>query len=165
MNDQIDYRAVRRRVESSVKKQKHLTNLFLFALNVFLYVLFMLIAYGIYLSGDGASLSDLFAETSNNDSTLGALVMLSTGWFVSLIFHAVTVFMNTKMGEQQLRDKVIARELGKELLHLDAEEEPFEKRKRMLQVADDGELEDPEADEELEMQADRIRRADSSSST
>ncbi len=162
MNDPIDYRMVRRRVEEQVKKQKQLSNWLLFGLNVFLYVLFVLIACGIYLSGDGHSLSTLFGS-EGGDSAQSTIALFITGWLMSLIFHGVSVFLNTKMGEQQIRDKVIARELGRELLHLGPDEEPYEKRKRMMQLADDGEMREVDADEEAAFVPDPQSRNRSSS--
>jgi hypothetical protein len=144
MNDQIDYRDVRRRVEKSVKKQKQLTNAYLFGLNIFLLVMFMLIAYGMVLSSSAAK---------DNEATMGAVTLLSIGWLVSIIFHGVSLFLDTKWGEQQFRDKATARELGRELLQLGSDEEPLEKHKRMLRLGDDGEMEEVETDENVELAA------------
>ncbi len=142
MNDQIDYDLVRQRVKRGIEKQKQLMHTFLFALNVLMFVLFMVIAYGIYLSGDGNSLSDIFAssELEATNPALSALVVLTAGWLTSLILHGVSLFMNTKLGERQIRNRVIANELGRELFQLDAEEDPLPKRKRLMELVDDGEL-------------------------
>ena len=144
MNDQIDYREVRRRVEKSVKKQKQITNASLLGLNVILLILFMLISYGMVSSSSVAQ---------NNEATVGALSLLSIGWIASVVFHAVSLFLDTKWGEQQFRDRATARELGRELLQLGPDEEPLEKHKRMLRLGDDGEMEAVEVSENATQEA------------
>ncbi len=66
----------------------------------------------------------------------------------------------------QIRDKVIGHELGRELLRLGVgDEEPLEKRKRMLRMADDGEVEEVLDEASLEMAEELIRRGGSSQSS
>ncbi len=167
MNDRIDYRAVRRRVEEGVKRQKQLAGLILFGISLLMFVLFVILAFGLYASGNsaaGALVVDAGRVTTDNP-VLSAMIMLGTGWFVTLIFQAITLFMNTKAGEEQIRDKVIGRELGRELLRLGVgDEEPLEKRKRMLRMADDGEVEEVLDEASLEMEEELIRRSGSSQS-
>jgi hypothetical protein len=155
MNDQIDYRAVRRRVADGVKTQKQLANGILFGVNLLLFVLFLIIAFAIYLSSDSAA-GSLVVEggrVASNDAALGALIMLSAGWLTSLIFHGVSIFMNTRAGEQQMRDRAIARELGRELLRLGEDGDEFgEKRKRVMALTDDGELAEDLDDEAIALE-------------
>lgn len=166
MNDEIDLRVVRQRVKKGVEKQKRLTNSFLFGLNVFMFILFMIIAFGIYASGDGNSLSNIFSSTGHiEDPTLEAMIMLSTGWFTSLVFHGLSLFFNTKWGERQIRNRVIASELGRELFELDTDEEPLEKQKRMVQLVEDGEFEEGEEIEDAELMAHIDKQMRSSNSS
>lgn len=132
MSDQIDYRAVRQRVEEGVQKQKKVARWIFLGVSIFMFILFLVIAWGMYLGSSRPQLSD--------DPTTGAMIMLSVGWGATILFHFATLMFDTKFGEQSIRDRVIARELGRELLQMD-DEESREKRKHIMRLTDDGELE------------------------
>lgn len=132
MSDQIDYRAVRQRVEEGVQKQKKFARWTFLGVSTFLFMLFLIIAWGMYLGTGTAQFND--------DPTTGAMIMLSVGWGTTILFQLVSLFFDTKIGEQSMRDRVITRELGRELLQM-GEDEMSEKRKHIMRLTDDGELE------------------------
>jgi hypothetical protein len=132
MSAEIDYRAVRQRVEAGVKKQKMMARVICFVVSLVMFILFLVIAWSMYVGNTGVA--------GNTDATTGAMIMLSAGWGSSVLFQFVLLLFDTKIGEQSIRERVTGRELGRELLNL-GEEEPDEKRKQMMRLTDDGELE------------------------
>ncbi|NWF71232.1 MAG: hypothetical protein HXY40_19295 [Chloroflexi bacterium] len=128
--DQIDYRAVLRRVEEGIKKQKTTTRAFFLASSFTLYTIFMLIGWGIARE----------AGVLVNEDAVSAMVMLSVAGFMSLLFQFISVMLETKAGEASIRERLIARELGEEMLRLGMEDEAQDKRKRVMRLSSDGEL-------------------------
>lgn len=148
MPTEMDYKAINERVEAGIKKEKNFAKFLLFAVNLGLFVVFLFIAWSTYLSNGGVpprweefvNLPGL-AKPAGNPAT-SALVMLTVGWAVALLFQVIGIVMDTPLGERSIRDRVTGREMRKELarLQVDNLEEP-EKLKVMMRLTDDGELE------------------------
>jgi hypothetical protein len=130
--DQIDYKAVRRRVEEAVKQQKKVTRWIFFIVNLFMVTLFTIAGFGIANS----------QRILSNEDVVGALVMLATGSFMGVLFQFISLMLDTKAGEASIREKVVARELGQAMLNLGVDEDIETKRKRVMRLAEDGELEE-----------------------
>jgi hypothetical protein len=130
--EQIDYRAVRKRVEEGVKRQKQLTKIIFFVVSLCMLILFGFIGWGIAAS----------EGILNNDDAAGALVMLTMGGAMSVLFQFIALTLDSKMGEASIRERLTARELGEEMLRLGMEEDFQQKRKRAMRLAEDGELEE-----------------------
>jgi hypothetical protein len=130
--DQIDYKAVRRRVEEGVQKQKRTTRAVFFAISTIFLFVFGVIAFGI--------LSD--AGLAGNEEVVGAMVMMGMAGFMGALFQLISLFLDTKSGEASMRDKLIARELGEEMLRMGLEDDMQQKQKRAMRLASDGELEE-----------------------
>ena len=148
MSSEMDYRAINERVEVGVKKEKNFAKFILFAVNLGLFVMFLFMAWNMYLSNGGVpprweefvNLPGVIKSAGNPATS--ALVMLTVGWAVALLFQVISLIMDTSLGERSIRDKVTGREMRKELARLQVEnlEEP-EKLKVMMRLTDDGELE------------------------
>ncbi len=164
MAPEMDYKAINERVEAGVKKEKNLAKFILFAVNLGLFVVFLSLAWSTYLSNGGVAprweeFVNLpgFAKPAGNPAT-SALVMLTVGWAVALLFHVIGLIMDTSLGERSIRDRVTGREMRKELARLQVENlEAPEKLKVMMRLTDDGELEalDEAAEVEVQIQQDR----------
>lgn len=148
MASEMDYKGIKERVEKDVRKQKRLAKFILFATNLGLFIVFMVIAWQMFLNGggtppQGAEFINLpgIAKPAGNPLT-NALVMLSIGWAVALILQATGFFIDSPIGERSMRDRATGREMRKEMERLGLDElEEHEKRKGMMRLTDDGELE------------------------
>lgn len=151
MTDNIDYSAVRRRVQEGIKRQIWLTRATLFGSNLLLFVLFMFLGWSM-------ALSQYTPLNNGDDLVIGGMIILSVTGFIGLMFNGLSLMLDTRMGQQRIRERVIAAEMGKALLRLD-ENDNAEKAKRTLALSDDGELvevvEDDLLTEELHRRAER----------
>jgi hypothetical protein len=130
--DQIDYKAVRRRVEEGVKKRKMTTRIVFFVVSLCMLILFGFIGWG--MANDAGILT--------NDDAVGAMVMFMMGGAMSVLFQFIGLSLETKAGEASIRERVMTRELGEEMLRLGMEDDGQQKRKRAMRLAEDGELEE-----------------------
>lgn len=145
--ESLDNEELRQRIDAGVRRQKRLMHSIGFAVNVIMFVGFMLIAIAMLSS------ANLPPELVQGDNALvtGAFVMLGIGWFTSLVFHGMSVLASSGVLDAAMRDRVIVREIGRQLFEQAASN--HEKPKRSLEkdtaaytVSDDGEL--VEVDEE-----------------
>jgi hypothetical protein len=111
-----------------------------------MFVVFMVIAISMLSS---ANLPPELVR-GNNALVTGAFIMMGMGWFTSLVFQAISMLTSLGVMDAAMRDRVIAREIGRQLYEqTDAD---YEKPKRRDEedtayaVSDDGEL--VELDEE-----------------
>jgi uncharacterized membrane protein len=141
MSDQIDYQAVRKDVEVQLDKRKRLSRLIFFITSLFMYVLFMLMGW------DMASSANILAS----ENTIGAMVMLSVAGFIGVLFQFISVMLDTKNAEDQLRKQLMGEALGAQILRIGSAAEKA-KPKREMTVSDDGELEPVSMDELLDEQ-------------
>ncbi|MFN8374848.1 MAG: hypothetical protein U0694_18455 [Anaerolineae bacterium] len=130
--NQIDYKALRRRVEEGVKKEKNAARGVLFAISAS--ILVMLIALGWGIAGDAGILRD--------DAGLAVVAILTIATFVSVLFHGITLSMDTRSGDASIRERLMKRELSEEMLRMGLDEDVEEKRKRTMRLSEDGELEE-----------------------
>ncbi|MCC6616600.1 MAG: hypothetical protein IT320_24215 [Anaerolineae bacterium] len=136
MSQDIDYRAVRREVEAEVVRRKRAARWIFFGVNLMMFGVFLIIAASI-ISGSGAS-----------DGAMGALAMMSAGWFIGLVFQFISAMLDTKSFEDRIRTEVMSQALGKHLLGMSREEEPpDEKPKRTYSLSTDGELDTTPVDD------------------
>ncbi|MEP6987118.1 MAG: hypothetical protein ABI970_16045 [Chloroflexota bacterium] len=148
MSSQMDYKGIKERVEVRVRKEKRLSNFILLATNLGLYVMFLVIAWQMYLANGGTlpnwdSMVNLpgFVRSAG-DPTTSALMMLSIGWAVAILLQTVGFIIDSPIGERSIRDRAMGREMRKEMTRLGMDElEEQEKRKGMMRLTDDGELE------------------------
>ncbi|GIL14493.1 MAG: hypothetical protein BroJett038_32130 [Chloroflexota bacterium] len=144
-NDQLDYAAIRRRVEAELQQKRRRGQIALFAVNCMIFFIFMLLTWV------------LIPSTSSNfmlrDDMLAAIMMLSVGWATGLFLHGLSAFaIGSKSWNDQQRKTLMVREIEYARLGLDDmmpdEAPPIEKAKRgRLHLSNEGELLDIVDDE------------------
>ncbi|MEZ4669339.1 MAG: hypothetical protein R3E39_15650 [Anaerolineae bacterium] len=157
MRPEIDYPAIQQRVDAKVKKEMRLAKFVLFAVNLGLFVVFIFMAWQLYLSNGGEPpIWEQFVNIpgiarSAGNPTTGALVMLTVGWGIGLLFQLISLIFDTRLGERQTRERLMGREVNKELarLGLEPSTDQQEKSKHMMRLSDDGELEELVTDDDL----------------
>ena len=148
MSQEMDYKGIRERVEASVRKEKNLIKFLLFTVNLALFVLFVFMSWQMYLNNGGTrpNWEDFInwpgvTRTLTNPNT-SALVMVSMGWGVALLLQFVNMLIDSRWGERSIRDRATGREMRKEMTRLGLDTlEVNQKRKGMMRLTDDGELE------------------------
>jgi hypothetical protein len=129
-DNQLDYRALQRRAAQAAKRQQARVRVGLFLANIFLFVVFILMGWGII---GGRGLYD--------DRFFIGMLFLSLGWFTSLILHGSTVWMQSERGTRGLQQRAMAREIARlGLDHMDDIPDWDEKAKRRTRLTEDGEL-------------------------
>ena len=146
MSDQSrDHAALRRKVEKRVARQKWNYRITFFVMHLIFYLTAMLMIWGIVLTSPAVG-DALF----NSATAAPTIVLLPTIlWGVVVFFHAAALYLETSAAEKSIRQRLLMRELGEELLResLAADELP-EKPKRQAtaqevgysRLTDDGEL-------------------------
>jgi uncharacterized membrane protein YhiD involved in acid resistance len=131
--EELDYRAIRQNVEKSLKRRKSIMRWVLLGVNLMMFGLFTIIAWGM-AQGTG-----LLGE-----GLIGALIMLNVGWFTALLFQFISAIADAPNAENQMRAQIMSEEISKAMLELGADESdaPVQKAKRMMRLSDDGELEE-----------------------
>lgn len=146
MASEMDYKGIKERVEKDVRKQKRLAKFILFATDLGLFIMFIVIAWGLYLRNGGTppQLENFMnmGLARPGDPFTSALVMLSIGWAVALILQLTGFLIDSSFGERSMRDRATGREMRKEMERLGLDDlEEHDKRKGMMRLTDDGELE------------------------
>jgi hypothetical protein len=148
---EIDYRAIRRRAETDLAREKSKVRLIFFLTYLALFAVFMVFGWGLYLANGGTlpqpNIPGVSRET--NPVTV-AMSLLSAVGFMGLIFQFVSLILDTKIGERQLRERAMGRVMSAEMkrMGIDDEDMPHEKAKRLVRLGDDGELEEADPDDE-----------------
>jgi len=164
MSSEMDYKAVKERVEAQVRREKNLSKFVLFAVNLALFLVFTIFAWRTYIAS-GGSLPTLEQMTNipgipkpAMDPVMSILLMMSVGWGIAVFMQIVAMIIDTPLGERSIRDRATGREMRKEMARVGLEDlEEHEKRKGMMRLTDDGELEavDDAAEEAVQIQQDR----------
>jgi hypothetical protein len=147
-----DNEGLRQRVDDSVGRQKRLMHLIFFCVSLGMFVLFFALSLGMLAA------ADLPPELVQGDNApvAGAFIMLSAGWFTSLIFQVLSLLADFGVMDASMRARAITRELGNRLYEQAAAD--YEKPKRQAEedasqyaITDDGEL--VQVDEENQRKA------------
>ena len=148
MSPEIDYQAMNERIEAGVRKEKNLSKFVLFLVNLALFVVFLVLAWQMFVQGGGTppTMADMInlpgvPKPTSNPLT-SALLMMSVGCGIAVFIQAVMMIIDTPLGERSIRDRAAGREMRKAMARAAAAaaDEP-EKRKGMMRLTDDGELE------------------------
>lgn len=144
MTSDLDYRAIRKRVEAGIIVQKKRTRVVMFAISTFMYVLFMIIGWGMFLTTGAQNLMSVgFVDKQGDSILVGAMIMLSMAGAMGLLFQFIALAIDSKRSEDRMRERLVAREINNEMLRMGLDEvEEHEKRKGMMRLTDDGELEE-----------------------
>jgi ABC-type multidrug transport system fused ATPase/permease subunit len=141
----IDQNALREQIEVELKKEKRYMAFFLFLFSLALYIVFMLVAWSLFLSNGGTLPAANMPGVAKVANPLGdAMMFASFAGFFSLLVQFINLVMSTRAGERQLRERITGRVLSAALLAQgdDQAVKTKEKRKRAMRVSDDGELEE-----------------------
>jgi hypothetical protein len=140
----LDYEAIRRNVEKGVQDQRQFYRRLFFGINLTIYLVTMLIVWGVavFNAQTGSGLYDgRLAEA--------AIVLLPTVmWGFVILCHAALLYTESATAEKTMREQVLARELGEEILRTATSYDDREKPKRdnatslseQIALTDDGEL-------------------------
>lgn len=142
-NDDLDYAAIRRRVDAELQQERRRGQMVLFLVNGLIFFIFMVVTWVLvpYTSTN-------FALT---DDMLAAMMMLSVGWATGLLLHGLSAFIySSNRWSDRHRKQAMVREIEYARLGLDDDllDEPLEKAKHgQLRLSDEGELLDIVDDE------------------
>jgi hypothetical protein len=139
MNNQIDYAAVREETEEQLRKRKNIMRWVFFAVNLIIYGLFLILGWS------------MFGTTTLPEEAIGGGVLLSVAGFMGILFQFITLMVDTKQGEEQMRKQIMSEVLSAQILRMGSAAEK-DKPKREMTLTDDGELEPVSMDELLEEQ-------------
>ena len=146
MSDQnLDYAAIRHNVEKNLSRQKWMYRLTFLAMHLIFFVATMI---GVW--GTVATDTQLRDVLFNAESGASVVVILPTiMWASVFLFHLASVYFESKAGEKALRDQLLIREVGKDIMRRgDESEAMFEKPKRLSSY--DGELMLADEDERID---------------
>jgi len=95
------------RIEEAVKRQKKVAQIVFFAISMGLFILFSFMSWGALNS---AGVGSIDAEQAG--AVTGAMVMMSVGWGMSLLYQFITLAMNFPAAERQARTRMASRLFG-----------------------------------------------------
>lgn len=151
MRDDLNYTAIRRQVEADLNRERRQARVALFAVNLFLLVLFTLLAV-LVIPGVGPV----------TDSTIVGMLMLIIGWAVGVLLHGLSALGLGQNWEREARRRHTASAIADARLGLiggEVDEGEPEKRKRRsggaFRLSDEGEILEVIADEDEPLQARR----------
>jgi hypothetical protein len=166
MSDQnLDYAAIRRRVEDGVSRQKWAYRRIFLLFHVLFFVISMFAVWGTIVVD-----SQLRAALFESGSAAGIVVILPTIlWAAVILFHLAALFVESSPAERNIRERLLRQEVGEEILRQGAAEvgvmekpkhdEAVTEARRML-LSDDGELVPADEDEDQPLeQGDKTVRA------
>jgi hypothetical protein len=155
-----DYAAIQRTIEAGIARQRKLYRRIFFGVHLIVYVVTMLAVWGTV-----AANAQLYAVLFNGQAGAGAIILLPTIlWAFVILCHAALLYTESDTAEKVMREQLLMRELGEEILRKGLRDEGMvEKPKRRAEalhelLSDDGELIPVDEDEDLE-QRDYILRA------
>lgn len=146
MSDQnLDYAAIRRNVQKSIRRQKRLYRMIFFGTHLIFFAVTMFAVWGTVIAN-----SQLRDVLFNSGSGAAVVVILPTIlWATLILCHIASLFVESGAGEKSMREKLLMREVGEEILRKGlAGEGMLEKPKRRaaaleaerVLLSDDGEL-------------------------
>ncbi|MBI5670998.1 MAG: hypothetical protein HZC41_23640 [Chloroflexi bacterium] len=146
-DDNLDYTAIRRRVEIELQQERRRGQTILFAINVFLLCFFMLLTW-VIIPNTSVTItsSDYFGTMTAIYNAWAAKVLLSVGWTIGLLLHGLAAYANSSNGWiDRYRRRLLAREIEFARLGIDEdrlnESAPVGKAKRgPLELSEDGEM-------------------------
>jgi hypothetical protein len=156
MSDQhLDYAAIRRKVEKGVQRQKWMNRIAFFIVHLLFFAVAMVIVWGNVTTD-----TQLRARLFDSESRWTAIVLVPTiMWAAVLLFHAAALYMESRRGEKDIRERLLMREIGEDILRQGlADAESREKPKRHeARLSDDGELLAIDEDDPIAQEGDQLR--------
>jgi Tfp pilus assembly protein PilN len=144
----IDYQALNERVEQQLQKRKRFVRYIMFAMSIFMVVLFSIIAWGIY---SGSEVALAAADLPTENPTDAAMVMLTLGGIMAVMMNGIGLMVDSGIGDKQMRSQVLSEELGQAVKNLAMSQSEKPKRsaetnlsdaqnEQVMEISDDGEL-------------------------
>jgi len=126
MHSNLDYQAIQERVNAGILKRKTRTRLGFFFATLLSYMV-------LFVTG--------FSAFKNNP--VAAMFLLAFAGFLGLIFQGLSLALDSKRWEELTRERLVTQEVNHEMLRVGLSnlDEPA-KRKGMMRLTDDGELEE-----------------------
>lgn len=122
-DNDLDYAAIRRRVEIELQQDRRRGQTALFAVNVLLFCFFMLLVWVILpntISSITMTSADYFSSITAVYNTWSAKVLLSIGWIIGLLLHGLAVYrIGSKGWTDRYRRRLLAREIEYARLGID----------------------------------------------
>jgi hypothetical protein len=150
-----NYAAIRQTVEKKIVRQKWLYRVLFFVVHLIFYGVTMAAVWGT-MAAD-TQLRDLLF---NNQPGAAAIVLLPTIlWTLVVLFHVASLYFESSAGEKAIRERVLLREVGEEMLRKGlVDEQLSEKPKRRAdgweteraRLSDDGEIIPVDGDERFD---------------
>ena len=135
----LDYNVLQQKVEAELAKQKRIVQVLLFMMSIAFYIAFMAFGWGLFLNNGEQPPTANLPGVARAANPLGdAMLLLSIAGFIPILVQFVILFLGTRLGERQMRERVTGRLVTAQMRQLEL---PKEKAKRMMQLGDDGELE------------------------
>lgn len=151
MSDQNrDYATIRRNVEKGISRQRWTYRLIFFGTHLVFYLVSMLVIWGTVIA-DSQLRGDLLGSRAEVIILLPSIL-----WSLIILSHVASLYTESSMGEKAIRERVLMREVGEEILRKGlVDDELLEKPKRRAGVSegerkrlsDDGELVSIDEDE------------------
>ncbi len=126
MTSELDYKAINERVDAAFVQEKSRTRTIFFIVSLIFYIVFFILGFVIF-----------------KKDNVFAMFIMAFGGFMGLIFHGLSVSLDTKRWEEMTRERLMAQEIPREMLKMamNAANVP-DKQKGMMRLTDDGELEE-----------------------
>jgi hypothetical protein len=139
--------AIRSRVEQGLSRQKWNYRIAFFVAHVMFFVVAMVAVWGTV-----ANNSQLRGILFNSESGAAIIVLVPTIlWAAVLLFHIASLYFETRAGEKAIREQLLMREVGKDILrYAEMSEKPKRREGERARLSDDGELVPVDEDEGLE---------------
>lgn len=158
------YDGMQQQIEEQTHRELQQMRLIFLILSSILCIVFMVIAWSLFLSNGGRFPSGNMPGAARDANPFGdAMMLLTIAAFLPVLLQFVTWLLGTRIGGRQIRDRIAGRVLRTALLErMKADEEQQRKVKRAVRLTDDGELADDSIDEPLDdqlVQAEPVRRA------
>ncbi|MEZ4669336.1 MAG: hypothetical protein R3E39_15635 [Anaerolineae bacterium] len=145
MNPELDYHALYKQVATEMKQRKFRARLLFLSVYASVYLLFVMIAAVLLRNGHrdvqfaaGGTPHGLLDSLS---MITGALFLLGFVGFFGLLFQAVSLYLDTRKGEDSMRERLLSRAIARQMHKADTDEyEQKTKRKRSYSLIDDAEV-------------------------
>lgn len=147
---ELDYRALSRRAQTELKRQKSIARWVFFAASLFIFLMFL--GFGWAFFGGSSTSSTMTAQ----ELKTAGMVMLTTGGSLVLMFQFLAAVLETSAGEAKMKSRIMERLVAEEIMRLGEEQDGLDDKAKRMMISDEGELEEIiEEEEDLPPQSKR----------
>src|SRR5262249_58416622 len=125
--------AIRQNIDKGIARQKWMYRIIFFGMHVFFYLVTMLAVWGVVLTN-----SQLRDVLFNSGLAAAVIVLMPTIlWTAVILFHVASLYTETDAGEKSIRERLLMREIGEEILRKGLVEQGIsEKPKRRVSLSE-----------------------------